>query len=182
MAGHEQEEDGAAARAPRPAGVERTVEILAEPWAALILREAFFGVRRFEEFQRNLGISRSVLTRQLGMLIANQLVERRQYQTRPDRYEYRLTEAGIDTYPVFLAMMRWADRWLRDPDDVAVRLVHETCEHETRPLVVCSHCREAIEARQVTFELIVPRHQVSSSAASTPSPRARKRARRSARS
>ncbi|MEY2536238.1 MAG: hypothetical protein QOF29_4148, partial [bacterium] len=79
---------------PRSDSVRRTLELFDEPWTFLVLREAFFGVRRFDAFQRNLGLSRAMLAKRLRGLVELGIFERRLYQHRPDRYEYRLTEMG----------------------------------------------------------------------------------------
>lgn len=118
----------------------------------MILREAFFGVRRFDEFQRNLAMSRSVLARRLKSLVDRGIMERRQYQDRPDRFEYRLTESGLELYPVFLAMKEWGDRWLGD-DGQALVLRHELCGHVTHPRMTCDQCGEPVRARDVRYGL-----------------------------
>ncbi len=100
------------ARPPRDA-VELAVDVfLSDRWTFLILREAFFGVRRYGQMQRNLGIARNVLADRLRQLVANGMFERVRYRTDPDWYEYRLTERALDVYPVIVGLMRWADRHL----------------------------------------------------------------------
>ena len=130
--------------------MQRASAILQESGASLILREAFFGVRRFQELQTNLGISRSVLARRLESLVAHGILERRRYQLRPERFEYRLTDAGRDLYPVFLAMKSWGDRWLGG-DDERIVLTHRACGHETDPRMTCSHCGEEVVAREMSY-------------------------------
>ena len=76
---------------------------------------------------------------------------RRQYQDRPPRYEYRLTEKGLDLYPVLVAIMRWGDRWKSD-DKPPVCLVHKLCDHDADPRFVCGHCGEDLAAREVRAE------------------------------
>lgn len=136
----------------RTTSVQRTGYILQEVGTSLILREAFFGVRRFDDFQRNLGISRSVLARRLKTLVERGILDRRRYQERPDRFEYRLTESGLELYPVFLAMKAWGDRWLGD-DGPSVVLHHELCGHVTHPSMTCDHCGQPVKARDVHYEL-----------------------------
>ncbi|MBV8734400.1 MAG: helix-turn-helix transcriptional regulator [Solirubrobacterales bacterium] len=140
-------------RAPRPSSVQRFFDIFVDRWTHLVLRESFFGVRRFDEFQRNLGISRNVLTKRLNHLVTHGLLERRLYQHRPDRYEYVLTERGVDMYPVFVAMMRWGDRWLDDGKGPPVRLYHSVCHRQSNPLMVCDKCGEEIHGREMTYTL-----------------------------
>ena len=100
------------ARPPRDA-VELAMDVfLSDRWTFLILREAFFGVRRYGQMQRNLGIARNVLADRLRQLVANGMFERVRYRTDPDWYEYRLTERALDVYPVIVGLMRWAERHL----------------------------------------------------------------------
>lgn len=137
-------------RVKRTTSVQRTTAIFQEAGTSLILREAFFGVRRFSDFQRNLSISRSVLARRLASLVEQGIFERHPYQDRPERFEYRLTESGLELYPVFLAMKAWGDKWLGDDVEELV-LVHQTCSHETTPRMTCSHCREPVAATEMSY-------------------------------
>src|SRR5688572_13736246 len=115
--------------------VARTLEVVGEWWTMLVVRDAFLGVRRFEEFQRRLGIARNVLSARLQTLVDHGILERREYQTRPVRYEYRLTEKGLDLYPVLVSLLRWGDRWQAGPDGPPVVLVHEECGHDAEPVL-----------------------------------------------
>src|SRR3712207_3951891 len=119
--------------------VARTLDVIGERWSLLILRDAFYGIRRFDDFQRDLGIARNVLTDRLTKLVDQGVLERRQYEERPPRYEYRLTAKGRDLLPVLLAMTRWGDRWAAD-ERPPVTLTHATCGHDTQATMVCSHC------------------------------------------
>src|SRR4051794_38710597 len=91
--------------------IARTVAVLGERWTLVILREAFTRRRRFEDMQRDLGIARNILADRLQTLVGEGILERRAYQERPRRYEYRLTEKGRDLYPVLIALMQWGDRY-----------------------------------------------------------------------
>jgi DNA-binding HxlR family transcriptional regulator len=137
-------------RPPRDA-VERAVDVLSDRWTFLILREAFFGVRRYGRMQRDLGIARNVLAERLRKLVADGMLERVRYRTDPDWYEYRLTERALDLYPVIVGLMRWAERHL-GPDDAgaAVELVHRSCGHPAEPYLACAHCHEPLTARDIT--------------------------------
>src|SRR3712207_1915696 len=108
---------------PPECSVGRAMEILGERWTFLILREAFYGVRRFSDMQRNLGIARNILSSRLQTLVAAGILERRRYQEEPERYEYRLTACGRDLYPAVIAIMRWGDEHLYD-DAAPVELRH----------------------------------------------------------
>ena len=132
--------------------VAKTLEVVGEWWTMLILRDAFRGVRRFEEFQRSLGIARNVLTVRLQTLVDHGILERHRYQSRPERFEYRLTEKGIDLYPVIVALMQWGDRWTASDDGPPGVLVHKRCEHDADPVLMCRHCGDEITARDVRLE------------------------------
>ena len=134
-----------------PCSVARSWSVLGERWTMLVLRECFHRTRRFEDFQSHLGIARNVLTDRLSTLVDEEILERRQYQERPPRYEYRLTEKGLDLYPVLVAVMKWGDKWKSDSKP-PVRLVHKTCGHDADPKMVCSHCGQELAAREVRAE------------------------------
>ncbi len=131
--------------------VARTLEVVGEWWTMLVIREAFSGVRRFDDFQGRLGIARNVLAARLQGLVDHGVLERRQYQDRPPRCEYRLTEKGRDLYPVLIAMLTWGDKWTAGEAGPPLKLVH-SCGHEPSATLVCSHCGEKLEARQVRAE------------------------------
>src|SRR5918996_1506648 len=91
--------------------VAKTIEVIGERWTLLVVREVFLGTRRFEDFRRRLGMARKILTDRLDGLVEAGILERRLYQERPERFEYRLTEKGRDFYPVILSIKKWGDRW-----------------------------------------------------------------------
>jgi DNA-binding HxlR family transcriptional regulator len=109
--------------------IGRALDILGERWTFLVLREAFNGVRRFDEVCHHLGVSRAVLTERLATLVGQGILERAPYQVagQRTRYEYRLTDKGRDLYPVLVALLAWGDRYAADPDGPAVVLEHRGC-------------------------------------------------------
>lgn len=129
--------------------VARTLEVIGEWWTMLVVREAFNGVRRFDHFQARLGIARNVLAARLQRLVDFGILERRLYQERPERFEYRLTERGLDLYPVLISLMRWGDRWLAGPDGPPLTLNHEPCGHELGATLSCVNCGQEIRPRDV---------------------------------
>jgi DNA-binding HxlR family transcriptional regulator len=129
-----------------------TLAIVGDRWSMLILREAFLRTRRFDEFQRRLGIARNILASRLQQLVAAGILERRQYQERPARYEYRLTQKGIDLWPSLVALMEWGDRYLADAGP-PMQLRHTSgCGKLTTPRLTCSECGETLTARDVRPE------------------------------
>lgn len=93
--------------------IARSLDVVGEWWSILILRDAFRGVRRFDDFQESLGIARNMLSRRLKRLVDAGLLETRPYSARPPRHEYRLTDKGRDFYPVLMTLMDWGNRWAR---------------------------------------------------------------------
>jgi DNA-binding HxlR family transcriptional regulator len=131
------------------------MDVLTDRWTFLILREAFFGVRRYGHMQRNLGIARNVLADRLSRLVANGMFEKVRYRTDPDWYEYRLTDRALDLYPVIIGLMRWANTHLAGGQDVLeVTLTHRTCGEPTRPYLACSHCHQPVTGRDVDATVV----------------------------
>jgi DNA-binding HxlR family transcriptional regulator len=126
----------------------QALEIVGEWWTLLIVRDAFFGVRRFGDFQRRLGVSRSVLTNRLNRLLDEGVLTTRQYESRPPRVEYVLTEKGADLFPVLVALQQWGDRYANAKPPVVLR--HRGCGKLSRPHLVCSACGERVSAADMT--------------------------------
>src|SRR4051794_15389027 len=127
------------------------LEIVGEWWSLLIVRDAFLGVRRFDDFQARLGISRNILNQRLKGLVDNGVLERVPYQDNPPRSEYRLTDKGRDLWHVITAMRQWGDRWAATGGP-PVRMRHSGCGHVVDAVTVCSHCGEPLHPRAVTVE------------------------------
>jgi DNA-binding HxlR family transcriptional regulator len=128
------------------------MDLLGDQWTLLVLREAFNGVRRFDQFQAELSIARNTLTERLDRLTGAGLLDRVRYQDRPARYEYPLTEMGRDFYPVMSAMIRWGDQWLADSTGPPRLLRHLDCGETTTAVVNCAHCGGAMTADRVVME------------------------------
>jgi DNA-binding HxlR family transcriptional regulator len=136
---------------PETCSVARAMDILGERWTMLIMREAFYGVRRFSDMQRNLGIARNILSTRLQNLVRAGIFERRLYQEEPERFEYRLTQAGRDLYPAVIAIMKWGDEYLADEAGPPVVLRH-TCGELIDPVLVCDCCGRPLHPHDVTPE------------------------------
>jgi DNA-binding HxlR family transcriptional regulator len=138
------------ARGERNCSVARTLDIVSDAWAFLIIREAFFGTRTFEAFRSALDIPRATLTDRLRKLTRLEIF--RQVATHVgQRKEYRLTKMGFDLYPSFIALMQFGDRWLSDNKRAPLVLVHRSCGCESHPIVACSECSSELEARAVQY-------------------------------
>lgn len=123
--------------------------MLADKWSFLIIREVYRGVHRYGQMQRDLGIARNVLADRLSKLVEHGLLERVRYRTDPDWYEYKLADRGLDLYPAILAFFRWTDTHYGDPHRPSVQIRHTACGKPTRPLLVCSECRQPIGPRDI---------------------------------
>ena len=91
--------------------IASALEVVGEPWTLLIVRDAFYGVRRFDDFQENLGIARNVLTARLKKLVEAGVFRKTAYRQRPLRHEYRLTEKGAALFTVIVGLKQWGDRF-----------------------------------------------------------------------
>ncbi len=133
----------------QPCSVARTLSILGDRWTMLILRNAFMGVRRFDDFQRSLGLTRHVLSERLKRLVEHDILVKVPYVERQERFEYKLTEKGLDLYPIILSMTQWADKWMDMGLGKPIEFTHKTCGNKMTPKMVCSECNELIKAKEV---------------------------------
>ncbi len=136
--------------------VARALAIVGERWTMLIIRDAFLGTRRFDQFQANLGITRHRLSERLGKLVDAGVLVKVPYNDRPLRYEYRLTRKGLGLYPVLLTLARWGDDWLDQGEGPPMEYVHHKCGHKTRPVLACSECNVALRPEEVSPRLGAP--------------------------
>ena len=124
--------------------VANTLEVVGERWSLLIVREVFLGVRRFDEIQADLGVARNVLQKRLTRLVEQGVLERRAYQERPLRCEYRLTRKGLDLWPTMVALMQWGDRY-GPRTEPPVLLVHRGCGGAVDEHRICQTCGARLE-------------------------------------
>jgi len=118
----------------------RALTVVGERWTLLVLREAFLGVRRFDDFQRAIGCARNVLAARLGTLVEHGVLRRVPYREpgRRQRYEYRLTQKGRDLAPSLIALTQWGDRYAADPEGAPVLIRHRFCGAPARAIVACA--------------------------------------------
>jgi len=128
--------------------IARSSAVLGERWVWVILRQAFNGARRFEDFATGIGLARNILSERLSSLVEHGILERRAYATHPIRtaYEYRLTAKGRALFPVYTALMQWGNEWTDLPAP-PVELLHRPCGQRAPVRVVCASCGEEINAR-----------------------------------
>ncbi len=143
--------------------VANTIDLVGDRWTLLIMRDVFFGVRRFDDFHRDLGIARNVLADRLKTLVARDILRTVAYQDNPLRHEYRLTDKGRDLFDVLMALWRFGDRWEPAHDERVA--IHTECGHQTHMVPVCAHCggeltRHNIQV-QPPLEIVETRRQAA---------------------
>lgn len=137
--------------ADEPCSILRPLAVLGDRWTFMIVKEAFDGVRRFDDFLSRLGISRGRLSDRLNLLVDEGVLRREPYKSGRTRHEYRLTEKGHDLYVVLLALREFGDRHMA-PDGPPMHYRHTGCDGEARTTVWCDSCGENLTAREVTPE------------------------------
>ncbi|MDP9090877.1 MAG: helix-turn-helix transcriptional regulator [Pseudomonadota bacterium] len=141
--------------------ITRALHIIGDRWTLLILRDAFQGAHRFEEFRSQSGAARSTLTGRLKGLLENGLLEKVRYSSAPPRFEYRLTEKGLALYGVTLLTWRWERRWAPNSADGIPRyLRHNLCRHAMQPEMTCSHCGERVELYDASYKVIAGSNRI----------------------
>jgi DNA-binding HxlR family transcriptional regulator len=129
--------------------IAASLDIVGDRWTILILRDAFRGLRRFDEFRRDLDIPRAVLADRLRRLVERGVMVKRAYQDRPMRYEYRLTRMGLELSPILVSLMQWGDRWLSE-DGAPTLLVHEACGTEVDLGFHCFTCERDFSPTEIS--------------------------------
>jgi len=134
--------------------VVRALDAIGDRWTLLILRDAFLGLRRFEQWQQHLRIARQLLADRLRLLVSQGALRRAQYQAHPPRYDYRLTAMGRDLYALALMIRGWERRWGTGVDAMIgeVTLLHRSCGSRTEPQCVCAKCGEVVNADEISME------------------------------
>lgn len=129
--------------------VAATLEVIGDPWTMLVIRDAFNGVRRFEQWQERLGVARNVLAARLKSLVHHGVLEPRPYSERPPRNEYVLTAKGKDLYGVLLTLNAWGAKHVYGEEPSGIILRHKTCGNDLQPRIACGCCNEIVRPREV---------------------------------
>lgn len=132
--------------------IAQCLEVVGEWWTLLIVRDALFGVTRFDDFRSRLGIARNVLTQRLEHLVAQGVLEKTPYQDNPVRYDYRLTDKGRSLWTILAAMRQWGDEWAA-PDGPPIEAVHTGCGHIMSVQPSCSECGESVVSKDLRLQL-----------------------------
>lgn len=135
--------------------IARSLAMVGERWTVLILRELFLGVRRFEDFKAQTGMSSHLLSTRLKQLESDGVVTRHRYCERPPRYEYRLTSKGLDLYPLLLVLKSWGEKWggFEPGAEPALVITHRQCGHEAGHKLVCPSCDQPFGPKDATVTL-----------------------------
>ena len=125
-----------------PCSIARSLEVVGQAWALLIIREILFGENvRFDGLQAALGIARNTLTSRLNELTADEILQKIPTQERADRYEYRLTAKGRDLYPILLSLLQWGDKWRKNNQrQTPAQITHIPCGNELQAEWRCAYC------------------------------------------
>jgi DNA-binding HxlR family transcriptional regulator len=130
----------------QPCSLAHSLEVIGERWSLLIIRDVMNGNRRFSGIQASLGIAKNVLSARLQRLLDEDILERRAYQESPARYEYFLTEKGLDLWPALIALMGWGDRHSDYPEGPPLRVVHKGCGGFVSDRGICEDCGQVLNA------------------------------------
>jgi DNA-binding HxlR family transcriptional regulator len=133
------------------------INVVGDRWTANVIALSFHGLNRFDEFHKELPVATNILSDRLKFLVGQGIFKQTSYQERPKRYEYTLTEKGEATFPYFLTLLQWGDKWC-DPtgDGKPMRLTHLGCGRALQGQVKCSECGGTLKAHQVQFSLGAP--------------------------
>jgi len=130
--------------------VAQGMTAIGDRWSFMIIRDIYLGVRQFEEFRRRNDVARGTLSARLKSLVEHDILYRHRYQTLPTRYEYRLTEKGLDMYPILLMSWEWETKWGRGRF-LPPTLTHKTCGKDMHPRLRCGHCHVVVVPNDVRF-------------------------------
>lgn len=131
--------------------IANALELIGEWWTILILREAFFGTRRFEDFQQHLGIARNILTARLRKLCDSGVLERVPIKVGAKRHEYKLTQMGRDLQPTLIALTQWGDRWLDGSDGAPVKFVERATGEEIADVMILTKDGRELKPRDMAL-------------------------------
>lgn len=149
--------------------VAESLAIVRDKWTFLIVRELFFGVNRFTDIEKNLGVARNALSQRLKGMLENGLIMRKQYSNHPPRFSYHFTEKGRDLYGISVALMQWGDRWL--VEDPPLSLQHKSDHGAVEQILRCKDCGETLSVFDVEYRYepeAVHKHAQKGSTAASP--------------
>jgi len=150
-----QHRNAAAERGPT-ALMDEVIQITGDRWASLVLRSVFTGLRKYDEIRRDSAMASNILSERLAWLVERGVLRLQEYNAAPRRFEYRLTDKGLDYYPVLLMLMGWGDKHHRSPEGPPLLLRHKADGHELEAAVTCSGCGDVVYARDIEVTVVEP--------------------------
>lgn len=129
--------------------IAQTLEVIGEWWTPLILRDAMWGITRFDDFQQRLGIARNILSKRLDRLVEEGVMERRTYDAGRQRHDYRLTEKGKDLWQVLVVLRQWGDTWIAGEGNEPALIRHTGCGEVAHAVLTCDKCGEELHRREI---------------------------------
>ncbi|GHA86256.1 transcriptional regulator [Algimonas arctica] len=133
--------------------MDQAAQIMGDRWASLILRSIYTGINRFDDILTDTAMATNILSERLVWLEEIGMIRPKQYNTHPPRYEYRLKSKGVDYYHALVMLLKWGDTYYVAPEGPPLLLSHKVCGGDLNPQVICSECREPIQARAVTYKI-----------------------------
>lgn len=134
-------------QSPADGMMERSTEMLGDRWTAHVIASAFLGKARFTDLQQSLGAAPNILADRLGRLVELGVLSQKLYQEKPARWEYKLTQEGLDLFPLVLELVRWGDRWLAGKKGPPKVIKHRLCGHSLVTKITCDQCGEIVTRR-----------------------------------
>ena len=131
--------------------IARALSVVGDRWTMMIVRDVFLGIRRFDAMQKDLYLTPHRLSHRLGKLVRDGILARVEYEKRPRRFEYRLTEKGIDLFPLIVVLNTWGDRWMAGRSGAPIELVHRNCGRAIKPALTCPSCKEKMVPREMSL-------------------------------
>ena len=137
----------------RDCSIKRTLDVIGEKWTLLVLREAFYGARRFEQFLANVGCARTLLSERLATLVEHGVLQREPYREagQRERHQYLLTAKGHDLFAALVVLMHWGDRWEAGPQGGPVVVRHRECDQPVHVELRCAHDHRVFEVEETEF-------------------------------
>ena len=136
-----------------PCSIARALSVIGDRWSLLIIRNAFLGTRRFDDFQQQLDVTRHLLTDRLNLLVEHGVLKKVPYQDNPPRYEYRLTTKGLELYPMILMLVQWGDKWMAGEDGVPLEYYERGSGERIRPILVNETTGNPIDPRGIQLKV-----------------------------
>lgn len=130
----------------QPCSIARSMSIFGDRWTLLIIRQVFMGIRKFSSIQTSLGLSKHRLSDRLSRLVDEGILYKEPYDSARRRFQYKLTDKGLELHPIIVAIAQWGDKWLADEDGKPIEYVHKSCGKKAKPMLRCTECNEDITA------------------------------------